>query len=204
MTSKPMSQSQSIYCTILSTILLCYKLSHILACPLPSGASCDDCHILRQIQFNSSLPLNINLTMKLDVVKSQNTITEFVRNINNDDSYTFQRTPLTGPVRDCYGSDPNAGSPCTDYIEMEGERRPKCTWNYTCDYSPNRIPQYLWRARCDKAPPGYREQEILYEIPTLTLTSASEHGCLPFYESHATYKWDLETVTVACACIPTE
>lgn len=185
--------------------LLFMLFSHNLcACPLPANLSCSECEVQRYIQQSHNSQLNINITVGLNLALSQNTHYEFARFINsiNNDDFSFDSTPLSGPVTTCYGNDFEAGSPCTHSIQMVGGSLPRCTWNYTCEYSPRRFPQYLWKAQCATPPQGYRAQEIFYEVPTLTLDSMTETSCLPFQGPEAVYRWDIERVPVACSCIP--
>lgn len=190
--ARSFTQSTSIYLVSLSIILLGYN--NLQACPLPSNASCTECQVLRYIQLNHSRQLNVNLTVTLDLLHSQNNPNDFSDAINPDNRHDFSFEPYAvGSVESCLGSDPNTGSPCTHNIRMEGDNLPSCQWDYTCDYSPNRFPQYLWRAQCTGA-----AQPIIYHIPTLTLESAREGDCLPFAGTQAVYRWQLEKVAVAC------
>lgn len=198
--------SSSIYVIFIS-LLFCNRLSNLCACPLPSNASCSECDILRHIHFSPNRQLNIDLSVELNLALSANTATKFTGSINSEDNldFSFDSTPLADSETNCFGTDAEigSGSACTHYVEMTGDRLPTCTWNYACDYSPHRFPQYIWKAECNAAPSGYRAQPIYYDIPTLTLTSASESGCLPFQEPQAIYSWGIEKVQVACSCIPT-
>lgn len=189
----PPTQPTSFY--LLVTILLGYQLGNLQACPLPANASCSECDALRYIQLGHN-NLNINLSALIDINLSLNTIIDFSHTINSVERHDFSfRISSTGSVGDCLGDDPNAGTPCTHHLQMEGDSLPRCQWNYTCDYSPNRFPQYLWRAQCaDNAHP------IFYRIPVLTLEPGTEDGCIPFSSAHAVYRWGMEKVAVACSC----
>lgn len=201
MTTQVLQSTMPIYLVLLC--LLCNRLRGIQACPLPSNASCSECDLLRHIQLDHHAQ-NINLNVQLNLVMSQNSANSFAMLINseNNGDFTFYNTRLEDPVTRCI-ADAEEGSPCTNHVVMEGERQPLCTWNYTCDYSPHRFPQYIWKAKCDTAPPGYRPQPIYYNIPTLTVTSSSQGGCLPFQDPEAIYRWGMERVEVACSCTPT-
>lgn len=190
------------YFISISIVLLFHQSN---SCPLPSNASCNDCDVLRYIQFNPSRQSNLNLSMNLNLNESENTAYNFAPKINSPENehYTFEGTPLPNQIR-CSNSS-TEGSPCSDYIKMANHSLPTntCTWNYTCDYSPRRFPQYLWTAQCAPPPTGYRAQKVYYEIPTLTFVG-EEIGseCLPFRHPEATYKWKLHEIVVACICVP--
>lgn len=190
-------------------ILLCHKVVNLNACPLPTNitntnATCHDCNVLRYIQLEQPRQINVNLMMAINLAESENSAGHFAQKINSDTNrdYLFDSISLPGAVRNCYGSEETAstGSPCTDYIRMDGDHLPTCTWNYTCNYSPNRFPQYIWEAQCAQAPAGYRHQKVYYNIPILTYSSAGSN-CLPFKNPEATYTWGLQRIVVACACI---
>ncbi len=194
-----MAKSSSIqFTSIYLFIILLGCRHHILqACPLPSNASCNDCQVLRYIQLDRNRELNINLTVPIDLGLSQNTANNFARVINSEqtsEDFFFEAYSL-GSVASCLGSDPNAGSPCTHNFRMAGSPLPTCRWNYTCDYSPNRFPQYIWKAEC-----MHSAHPIFYSIPTLTLESDGESGCLPFTRVKPVYRWGLQKVPVACSC----
>lgn len=206
--TRQLQSAPSIY-TIFLSLLFCSNLNNLCACPLPSNASCNECDVLRHIHLSPSRQLTIDLSVEINLALSANTAIEFARNINseNNEDYSFDSTPLEDSATTCYetNAEIGSGSACTNYVEMTGEddRLPTCRWNYTCDYSPHRFPQYIWRAECDTPPSGYRAQPIYYDIPILTLKPDSDSGCLPFQEPQAVYSWGLEQVQVACSCIPT-
>ncbi len=186
--------SLSIYLVFISTILLGFRTASLLACPLPDTATCGQCHVLNYINSLSNSQSKINLTINLDLSKSINRAIEFTQPISSGNNLDYDFQPY-GPAG-CSSND----TPCTQSIHMAGSNLPNCSWNYTCDYSPNRFPQYIWMANCASAPPGYRPQEIYYLIPTLVI----EDGCLPFQRADVVYKWVQKRVPVACTCIATE
>lgn len=193
--ARPPSQSAPIYAIAILIILLGH--SNLQACPLPANASCSECQLLRYIHLNHSRELNVNLTVALDLALSQNTADNFCETINSvvrHDDFSYEAR-ATGAAESCLGSDPNAGSPCTQHIQMAGADVPSCRWSYSCDYSPNRFPQYLWRAQCTGS-----ANPIFYKVPTLTLESQRGSDCLPFTGDQAVYRWGLEKVAVACTC----
>ena len=188
--------------TTAAIILQCFTFTHLSACPLPQNASCHNCTVLQHI--NELLPnrLDINIMVNLNLAKAENTADKFARVVNNfprNRDVIFDSTSSPG-VSSCFGNDPSTGSPCSEYVEMSANTHIKCNWNYRCDYSANRFPQYIWRAECGQAPAGYRSQEVFYEISTLNLSSESTE-CIPFHESQVVYKWMLEKVAVACVCV---
>lgn len=175
-------------------ILLSYRLHNLQACPLPANASCAECDVLRYIQgldgAGHNRQLNVNLTVALDLDHSQNTAINFIRNHTNSGLY---RINSLDSVEGCLGSNHTVGTACTHNIEMVVSS--SCRWNYTCDYSPNRFPQYLWKAECTGS-----AHPITYSVPILALETERESGCLPFAGGEAVYRWKLEEVTVACTC----
>lgn len=191
-------QSASIYSISLLIFLLGYRLRTLQACPLPSNASCSECHVLRYIQLDvDNRQLNINLSVELDLVLTQNTAKNFLDTINSvvrHDDFSFE-AHRKGSAKSCLDNDPYARSPCSHDIQMAGADVPTCRWNYTCEYSPNRFPQYLWRAHCAGS-----AHPIFYKIPTLTLESEGGNDCLPFTGAQTVYRWGLEKVAVACSC----
>jgi hypothetical protein len=50
-----------------------------------------------------------------------------------------------------------------------------CPWRYECDYDKNRIPQYMWKARCFDSG-DYTSRPVSYRVPTLKL----DNICNPF------------------------
>ena len=192
-------------------ILLCHKIANLNACPLSgnnnitTATPCNQCNVLRHIHMDPTRQINVNLMVALNLGRSENSAGEFARKMSSDQNqdYFFDSISLPGMVRNCFGSEQsaNTGSPCTDFIRMDGAGKPGCTWNYTCDYSPNRFPQYIWRANCAEAPDKYRSQEVFYEIPTLMYNSEGS-SCLPFINPVTTYTWTMEKVAVACVCVP--
>ena len=118
-----------------------------------------------------------------------------------------------------YDSNCNASSVCEcsltysrSYDRLYGT--PLCSWNYTCDYNRNRIPQYLWQADCSRSSPPpelttsatadcecprYECTPVFYKIPLLTLET-NTRNCDPFSLQDAVWSWSLEEVPVACSC----
>lgn len=195
--ARSLTQAASIYPVYLLLILFGYRPHNLQACPLPSNAPCSECQVLRYIQLDHRRQLNVNLNVTLDLALSQNTADDFHETINSavrHDDFSFE-AQHRGSAESCLGSDPNTGSPCTHDFQMTGADVPSCRWNYTCDYSPNRFPQYLWRAHCMGA-----AHPIFYKIPTLTLASENGSDCLPFTGTQTVYRWGLEMVAVACSC----
>lgn len=202
--------TMTIYVVPTLLLLLGHTAVILSACPLPvnnttTTDSCHQCNVLRYVQVEQPSHININVTMALNLRQSENSAGQFAQKIssNQNRDYLFDSISLPGPVRGCYGSEQNAktGSPCTNFIRMDGTRLPNCMWNYTCNYSPNRFPQYIWEAQCAQAPHGYRSQEVYYRIPTLVYSSEGSN-CLPFKSPEATYTWRMQRVVVACVCVP--
>lgn len=198
-----------IYLVSTMLILLGQTPVNLNACPLAANSTtnsttCHQCDVLRYLQLDRNRQINVNLTVALNLVESENLAGEFVRDINPSQSsdYFFDSICLPGAVRNCEQS-ADTGSPCTHYVRMNGDHQPHCRWNYTCDYSPNRFPQYIWRANCAEAPDEYRSHEVFYEIPTLKYNS-EEPRCLPFKNPGTIYTWKMEKVAVACVCVPQE
>lgn len=179
-------------------ILLGYRLVNLQACPLPPSIQCSACEVLQYINDLENSQLDINLTVAMNLDQSRNTPDTFRQHINSDDNnmdFSFDSFSLRPNLTGC--SDRNTiGSPCNLGFRMGGGRLPACTWNYTCNYSPNRFPQYIWRAVC--APGAH---EIIYPIPVLTKNVETADDCLPFVGAQAVYAWSLEKVPVACSCV---
>lgn len=196
--ARSLTQAASIYSVSLLLILIGYTPHNLLqACPLPANASCTECQLLRYIQLNRSRQLNISLNVAIDLALSQNTADNFQETINSDDrhdSISFELNQRDSVESCLLVDDPNAGSPCTHDFQKTGAGL-SCKWNYTCDYNPNRFPQYLWKAECMGS-----AHPIFYQIPTLTLENKSGSDCLPFTGTQTVYKWGLEKVAVACSC----
>jgi hypothetical protein len=137
----------------------------------------------------------------MDLSASQNTATEFADDINSverqDSAPSFDIFPVPeGAARSCLGNNTNR-VPCDLRLQMptDPDTPSACRWNYTCDYSKSRFPQYLWKAQCTG-----NAHPIFYRVPVLTLQPGSETGCLPFTSDHAVYRWEIEMVPVACSC----
>lgn len=186
-----------------SSILLCYRPYNLQACPLPANASCSECQAIRYIENGRNEP-NVRLNVIVDLLRSQNALLDFTDAVNSAERHGFifsAVSSISPPLETCLSEDssrdPNIGTPCTHNLTMMGVggALPSCNWNYTCEYSVNRFPQYLWRAQCaDNAQP------IFYRIPVLTVTPESEGDCLPFTSTNTVYTWRMETVAVACSC----
>ena len=131
--------------------------------------------------------MNLQLSQNND-----NVVRRFLNSDNTNDDFSFE-TYSPASVANCFGEDPNIGTPCTHNIRMTGPAT--CRWNYTCDYSPNRFPQYIWKAECPES-----SHPIFYPVPTLTVETQGGTGCLPFTEANTVYRWGQEKVAVACAC----
>ena len=183
----------SIYLMLASSILLCYKLRNLQACPLPANASCSECQVIREIQGLNEP--NVNLNIIINLFHALNNPNDFIHAIERP-GLMFDTSSINSSLETCLHSrDPNVGTPCTHNLQMVGDPLLTCRWNYTCDYSPNRFPQYLWRAQCpDNA------QQVFYRIPVLTVTPESEGDCLPFTNTRTVYRWEMEMVAVACTC----
>lgn len=75
-----------------------------------------------------------------------------------------------------------------------------CPWSYQCDYNPQRIPAFLFHARCDSASPvgnpgpGYCN-EVYYLVSYVTTQS-----CNPLDESSAAEIWTLGSKLLPVAC----
>lgn len=196
-----MAVSQSVTVLVISIILLAFKSTNLHACPLPSNASCAQCEVLNYIDNILNDQSNINLRVVLNLATSINRPIEFAESINYDNDDFFFRV---AGARNCSSDDPTNGNPCTQSINMIRPNLPQCSWSYTCDYSPNRFPQYIWKANCSAQPAGYRLQEIFYQLPTLTIESEADAGCPPFQGVNTVYRWGLERIPVACTCIPNQ
>lgn len=184
--------SKSIYIVYISIIFLGLRTASLLACPLPDMPTCGQCEVLRHINSLTNSQSKINLTVNLDLSKSINRPTQFAQDISSvkNPDYFFESNGTAG----CSNND----TPCSQFIKMVPENSPLpiCSWIYTCDYSPNRFPQYIWRANCTDTTTC---QEVYYQIPTLTLHSEVEDDdCLPFQRADTVYTWGQEMVAVAC------
>ena len=181
-------------------LLVGYRLVNLHACPLPPNTQCSDCEVLQYIDRLEDGQLDINLTVALNLDESRNTRETFRQHINSDNSnmdFSFDYFSPLPNLANC--NDPSGElvrSPCNHGFRMGGSRLPACTWNYTCDYSPNRFPQNIWRAEC---PP--EAHEIIYPIPVLTRNVETADGCLPFVGAEAVYTWSLAKMPVACSCV---
>lgn len=204
MTRQLLQLISSIYISILC-LFLYNGLDNLHACPLPANASCTECDILTYIEeTQNKSTLIVDLNVELNLAPIEHAITLFTHNIapgEGENGLVFDIADLPDMSTSC-NTDMDSGSPCTKFVKMTPEENlPNCTWNYTCDYSPHRFPQYIWRAQCASAPEGYRAQPIYYEIPTLTLKNDTNSGCLHFQDPQAVYSWKMERVQVACTCV---
>ena len=195
-----LSQSQIINLVFFIFLLGC-KLSCLHACPLPPTEVCNDCDVLNYISSSHTNQSTISPTVIINLQQSINNPTDFARFIHSNDNedFSFDATNLS-PSR-CLPTQRETGTPCTQSVVMVGENHPTCTWNYTCNYSPNRFPQYIWKAQCATAPDGYRIHAINYLIPILKLESEVGADCLPFQGANTVYRWGIEEVPVACVCV---
>ena len=75
-----------------------------------------------------------------------------------------------------------------------------CPWTYQCDYTPQRIPAILFRARCESETPQGSElssfmcREVYYPISYITTAS-----CDPLQSSND-IEWRLETDVMPISC----
>ena len=187
-------------------ILLYHTISNLHACPLPrdtntSSAPCHQCDVLDYIE-NKHGQSSINLILNINLGNTRNNAVTFASHISSSSNNDYFFDPVSSSTN-CV-NDAAAGSPCTDRVQMvKSNQNLMCSWNYTCDYSPDRFPQYIWKAQCPRDIPGYQIHEVYYHMPVLTYTSTGSGSadCIPFKTPGATYTWSMLTVPVACTCV---
>lgn len=172
------------------------------ACPTPNGNgnSCNGaCDVYDFVMYELSSPtmfLNVNISRQ-DIV---NDIKAFKHPVLADATPKYyameERLPETN--RPCYydpGSTPRTG--CGEEIVVNNTEDGSllCPWKYDCDYDKNRIPQYLWKARCLNTT-AHASRLITYRVPILKL----DNICNPF-QTNMSWKLEVIEVPVACVCV---
>ena len=158
--------------------------------------------------------LTVRTTLQDSNVKAQLTVNATLDDLLNKAGRfrRFHNVPL-------YQENCNSNSSdlchCNLTRQSRFEGTPLCSWDYTCDYNRNRIPQYLWQADCSNSSPPteltsgatagctectvYECTPVYYKIPVLTLDS-NPRNCNPFSLQDAVWSWELKDIPVACSC----
>ncbi len=154
------------------------------------------CSILLPLEENV-----VNLGLRVNLANAVNLGYSFVdvANSHGGDSYFFALSQINNSIADCYAgeSDFASSKPCTHTLDMVGQSQSQCRWGYLCDYSPTRLPQFLWRADCPTD-----SQPIIYRIPVLEALGETYSGCVPFRNPNVSYALRFELLSVGCSCRP--
>ena len=98
---------------------------------------------------------------------------------------------LDSGITACYSSAKTNKTGCGHKISVLDHKTQgdlECPWDYQCDYNQNRIPQYLWKAKCrtDNA------VTVNYTVPVL-----KREAC----NSLSPWQMVIEYIPVACTCL---
>ena len=171
------------------------------ACPTLNGNSnsCEECSVYDYVIHETSVDtmfLNVNITTH-EII---NEIKDF-KNVLTHGTPTFfgldERLPGTDPP--CYFdrspgvSRTGCGQEIIVNSTVDGSLL--CPWKYECDYDKNRIPQYLWKARCFGSA-EHTSSPVSYRVPVLKLNNI----CNPF-QTNMSWKLQIIDVPVACVCV---
>lgn len=189
---------------LLVTILLFSQGSLLTswACPVLNGNSntCEECSVYDYVIHETSVNtmfLNVNITTH-EII---NEIKDFMGIFKGDGTLTFygQKETRSGGDRPCHADrEPGVSrTGCAQDIAVNttSDGSLLCPWRYECDYNKNRIPQYLWRARCFDSG-EYTSRPVSYRVPTLKL----DNICNPF-QTNMSWKLEIIDVPVACVCV---
>ena len=188
---------------LLTTILIFLQAALLTskACPTSNGNtdSCETCdvydYVMNQLS-STTMFLNINIS-RYDVINDIKAFKGPVLSKATPKYYGMEeRLPETNPP--CYFDVGNSGTlrtGCGQEIVVNGTEDGSllCPWKYDCDYDKNRIPQYLWRARCLNST-EYSSRQISYRVPVLKL----DNFCNPFLTGMS---WRLQVIEVPVACV---
>ena len=190
-----------LYILVTALIFLQGLLQISRACPTSNGNenSCEACEVYDYVIHDLpsiSMFLNVNISRN-DIV---NDIKAFKQPVLADATpkyYAFEeRLPNTdNPCTYDPNGTPRTG--CGEEIMVNGTEDGSllCPWKYDCDYDKNRIPQYLWKARCLNST-EYTSRLITYRVPVLKMDDI----CNPF-QTNMSWKFQVIEVPVACVCV---
>ncbi len=198
----------------LIVFLVIYACTNLQACPLSDNASSTHCHECDALHYiaNTHRGDNINVILNINLGKSINRAFDFSKAITPTDSSYYYEPMRNSSLTSCVSS-VESGSACTQHIVTRGSRRPMCGpgnqcdgWNYTCNYSSNRFPQYIWEVQCPPSTsPGIKVQTVYYSMPVLIYTPNgsinTSADCTPFKNLGTLYTWSMQRVPVACTWV---
>ena len=174
------SLSSSTSKSLAVTIVVLHSLLHpCSSCPLPGN----DCQSLPEDTYTYNDYL-INVDGNPDFTLSLNYTSE-----------ELAFNPMQIPdvlASETITNDLNPGCSSRNFTITD---RVVCPFIYHCDYNPQRIPPYIFHARCisSEVSDGQKCREVFYPVTTLTTES-----CDPIGSEEV---WQLKTVLVAASCV---
>ena len=177
------------------------------ACPVQNGNSniCDECSVYDYVIHETSVNtmfLNVNITTH-EIINEVRDLMDSLQKGTPDVVYHGQKEGRPGADPPCH-SDRVPGvarTGCELDVDVNTTSTGSllCPWRYECDYDKNRIPQYLWKARCFDSLGEYTSRPVSYRVPTLKL----DNICNPF-QTNMSWKLEIIDVPVACVCVSSQ
>ena len=193
---------------LLLTTLLFLQAALLLqtgwACPLQNGSdgnTCEECSVYDYVIHETSVDtmfVNVQITPHKIINEARLLIKTLQEGTPNMDFYG-QKEGRPGADPPCH-SDRVSGVARTGCaldvaVNTTSAGSLLCPWRYECDYDKNRIPQYLWKARCFDSG-EYTSRPVSYRVPTLKL----DNICNPF-QTNMSWRLEIVDVPVACVCV---
>lgn len=185
------------------TVLLLLQgvlLTTTAACPTSNGngSDCETCAVYDYVvrETSPNMFFNVNITTH-DII---NDIKDFTSAVlaGGSPKYSGEEEKIPGTDAPCYldkTTAPRTGCGQQIVVNTTEDGSLLCPWKYECDYDKNRIPQYLWKAKCLNST-EHSSRVITYRVPVLKLNNV----CNPFL-TNMSWKLEITEVPVACTCV---
>ena len=174
------------------------------ACPTLNGNSntCEECsvydYVIHDMTSVNTMFLNVNITTH-EIINEVQVLMDILKNGTPNVAFHGQKEGRPGTDPPCHSSRDlgvsRTGCALDVAVNTTSDGSLLCPWRYECDYDKNRIPQYLWKARCFDSG-EYTSRPVSYRVPTLKL----DNICNPF-QTNMSWKLEFVAVPVACVCV---
>lgn len=191
---------------LLLTILLGALLQTSWACPVQNGNSntCDECSVYDYIIHETSVNnmfLNVNITPH-EIINEVRFLMDVLKVGTPDVAFHGQKEGRPGTDPPCHSErvpgKARTGCALDVAVNTTSDGSLLCPWRYECDYDKNRIPQYLWKARCFDSG-EHTSRAVSYKVPILKL----DNICNPF-QTNMSWRLEIVEVPVACVCVSSQ
>ncbi len=196
-----------LFLTILLFLQGALLLQTSWACPLQNGDNsniCEECSVYDYVIHETSVDtmfLNVNITTH-KIFNEVKFLMDILKDGTPNMDFYGQKEARPGSDPPCH-SDRVPGVARTGCafdvaVNTTSDGSLLCPWRYECDYDKNRIPQYMWRARCFDSG-DYTSRPVSYRVPTLKL----DNICNPF-QTNMSWRLEIVDVPVACVCVSSQ